>query len=204
VQPVRRRVSAPLRRVHAFLNLVIFLNVLGLIVSALNWLGGGRTLVLFQVFDSDVYGPRPPATQSRYGHFDVSEVLLAVRNPSIPQRILEEIASGTVWLIMTLVLAVLGRRVVAAAMKSDPFTRSMASRLTRLGLIVLIGGFAAELVRFAAGVALYHSAHGGGYAIYAQTERFGFWWLPLGLAILAFAAVVRHGCALRDELDQVV
>ncbi|MDT5038273.1 MAG: hypothetical protein QOE03_3458 [Micromonosporaceae bacterium] len=204
MQPTTRRVSGALRRVCSFLTLVIVLNVLGLVVAAFNWLGHGRTPVTFRVFNSDVYGPRPPAVQPAFRGFDVQEVLVVVRRPSPPQQILEEIGSGTVWLVITLVLAVLARRTVIAAMQSDPFTPAMASRLTRLGTAVLIGGFAAEVMRLAASVALYRSAHGSGYALYAQNSRVGFWWLPLGLAVLAFAAVVRHGCALRAELDQVI
>jgi hypothetical protein len=204
VQPARRRASRALRAVHAFLALVIVLNVLGLVITALNWLGGGRTPVMFRVFPDDVYGSRPPVPQPSYRRFDVEEALVSVRHPSLPQRILEEVASGTVLLVVILVLAVLARRTVVAAMADDPFSPDMARRLTRLGMTVLIGGAAAELTRLLAGMALYRSAHGGGYALYAQTSLIGSWWLALGLAVLAFSAVVRHGCALRAELDQVI
>lgn len=204
MEPSPRRRSRGLRPIRGFLSLVIFLDILGLVISVLNWLGGGRRLVMFRIATYDMYGPQSPASKPAFGRFDVQEVLASVRDPSLPQRLLEEVAGGTVWAVITLVIAVLARRIVNAAMHSDPFTVAMAGRLQRLGLVVLIGGAAAELTNIAAGMALYHSADPHGSPFYALNVPLSFWWLPLGFALLAFSAVVRHGCTLRAELDQVI
>jgi hypothetical protein len=180
------------------------LNIVGLLVIVLNWFGHGRTPLAFRVFESDAYGAQPPPVQAALQRFEVEDVLVAVHDPSLPQRILELIGTGTLTFAVTLVLAVLAQRTVDAAIRSDPFTPDMAGRLTRLGRAVLIGGFGSEAIRLTAGIALYRSAHGTGYAINAQTGQLGAWWLLLGLAVLGFAAVVRHGCALRAELDEVI
>ncbi|MEV4707869.1 hypothetical protein [Actinoplanes sp. NPDC049316] len=42
------------------------------------------------------------------------------------------------------------------------------------------------------------------FSYVGDTVGFSYEWLPLGLAVLAFAAVVRHNCALRAELDEVI
>jgi hypothetical protein len=73
--------------------------------------------------------------------------------------------------------------------------------LRRLGVVVLAGGAAAEIVRVLSAVALPHLAGVDGTL---PLSGFGLWWLPMGLVVLAFAQVIDHGCALRAELDQVV
>ena len=204
MQPSPPRRSRGLRPILGFLTVLTIVDALGLVSSVINWLGHGRTPVTFRIDIDRVYGPRFPAGNPAYSRFEVDDVLASVRDLSVPQRVLEEIASGTLWLVVTLVIALLAYRVVSAAMDSDPFTVEMADRLRRLAVVVLIGGGAAEAATVAAGMALYHSADPHGSALDAQTWPLGLSWLPLGFALLAFSAVVRHGCALRAELDQVI
>jgi hypothetical protein len=183
---------------------VIVVDVLGLVGSVINGVGGGRRPVTFRISAYDMYGPQNPTGKPAFGRFEVQDVMASVRDLSLPQRLLEEVASGTAWALITLVIAVLARRVVDAAIRSDPFTAEMADRLRRLAVVVLIGGAAAELTSIAAAAALYVSAHPHGAGFDPVSWPFGFWWMPLGFALLAFAAVVRHGCTLRAELDQVI
>jgi hypothetical protein len=60
------------------------------------------------------------------------------------------------------------------------------------------------MVRSTAAMLLYTTTvHDGGALVYVDWT-IDFWWLLLGLVILAFAQVVEHGCALRAELDDVI
>jgi hypothetical protein len=44
----------------------------------------------------------------------------------------------------------------------------------------------------------------GGHPFIDTSWMIDFWWLLLGLVILAFAQFIEHGCALRAELDEVI
>jgi hypothetical protein len=65
--------------------------------------------------------------------------------------------------------------VTGEALRNDPFTLAMVRKLRKLGLLILLGGLVYEAAAFVA-----------------------------GRALLAFAEVVRRGCYLRAELDQVI
>jgi hypothetical protein len=101
-------------------------------------------------------------------------------------------------------MIILARRLVDNAIATDPFTVAMARGMRRLGPVVLIGGALAELTRSAATIALYRGAVSGGHPFTDTNWMIDFWWLLLGLTVLAFAQVVEHGCALRAELDEVI
>lgn len=207
-----RRRSRALDPIRGFLSLLIALDLIGLGASVFSWLTGGHTDVTFWLFSTDMNVPPLQPGNSPFRRFDAEAVLATVNNPSLSERVLEDLAGGTVWMVTTLVIAVLGRRLVDAATRSDPFTVEIARRVRRLGVVVLVGGALAQSIIIAAGMAVYHSAHRGGspliadfYSVYDSPDmRFGFWWLPLGFALVAFAAVVRHGCTLRAELDEVI
>jgi hypothetical protein len=107
--------------------------------------------------------------------------------------------------VLVLLEGLLARRLVDLAMGPEgPFTVAMADGLHRLGVIVLVGGFLAEVVQEAAKIALYATAVHDGHPFAHAGYLIDFWWLLTGFAIVGFAAVIRHGCALRDELAEVI
>lgn len=202
--PPSPRRSRSLRPIQGLLTLTIIGNVLGLLVAAANWIGGGRTPVQFWAPFEALANPVPDPLLPAFTHRVDVEVAVAVADPSPAQTALENIALGVVSAVVWLVIAVLARRIVTSALHGDPFTVATADRIRRLSIVILVGGGLAELIRMGAAYALFHSVFPSSTYIGPIQERFSFWWLPLGFAVLAFAAVVRHGCALRAELDEVI
>ncbi|MFI5495012.1 DUF2975 domain-containing protein [Actinoplanes sp. NPDC051859] len=198
--PTPRR-SGPLRPLRVLLTLTIFGNVVTLLLAVIDWISGGRIRTEFlappEALNNLLPDPLQPAFTSKLDDL----VVVTIAEPTLVQRMLEVVAGGAVGAVAWLVIAVLARRIVDSALRADPFTVSTAVQLRRLGVIILAAGGLAEVIGMAAAYALYRSV----FSDSAYTGPIlGFWWLPLGLAVLAFAAVVRHGCALRTELDEVI
>ena len=202
--PPSPRRSRSLRPIRALLTLTIIGNILSLLVVATNWIGGARTPIRFWAPFEALLNPVPVPLEPAFADKVDVEVAVAVADPSAAQTALENIAVGTVSAVVWLVIAVLARRIVTSALHGDPFTVSTADRLRRLSLVILIGGGLAEIVRAGAAYALYRSVFPSSSYLDPIDNSFSLWWLPLGFAVLAFAAVVRHGCALRAELDEVI
>lgn len=194
------------RRLHAIrtlLTLMLTLNVLFLVNAALIKVSG-QIVTGFEVSVDLVYGPQPLLLQQANRHLSPMSIDVYIRDPSLIQTLLGLLAHGLAYGVAALPMIIFARRLVDRAIDTHPFTMAMARGLRRLGLIVLIGGALAELIRSAATIVLYRTAVPGGNAI-ADTEwMIHFWWLLLGLVILAFAQVVEHGCELRTELDRVI
>jgi hypothetical protein len=186
------------------LTFTILGNILFLLVAATNWISGGRTPVRFRAPFDVLNNPVPDPLQPAFTQKVDDAVAVTVADPTPAQTTLEIIAGGTVGAVAWLVIAILARRIVTLALRTDPFTVSTADQIRHLGIVILAGGGVAEVIRAAAAYALYRSVFPSSSYTGSLTETFGFWWLPLGLAVLAFAAVVRHGCALRAELDEVI
>ena len=185
-----------LGKIRGLLSLLLFLNVLTVIGSALVRVTGAN-VTNFTVYPEAVYG----AQQANKQLWPLS-VEVYVDHPTLTQTILGLFAHQLTIALATIPMLVYARRLVDRAIRNHPFTPEMARGLRRLGLLVLAGGLAAEFVRGAAMFALTHSATSGTYIRSEWT--IDFWWLLLGLVILAFAQVVEHGCALRAELDEVI
>jgi hypothetical protein len=189
------------------LTLTIIANVLYLLFTPLQWNSAWRTPVEFwapsDALKNPVPDPLQPAFTPKVEHAVDDTVVVTVADPTFAQTALEDIALGTLGAIAWLVIAILARRIVTSALGADPFTVSTADQIRRLGIIILAAGGLAELIREAASYALYRSVFPSSSYLGTVTGA-SFWWLPLGLAVLAFAAVVRHGCALRAELDEVI
>lgn len=199
LRPQDRRLNA----IRALLTLMLTLNVLFLVNAVLIKVNG-QIVTGFEVSVDLVYGPQPFLLQQGNRHLSPATVDVYVRDPSLIQTLLGLLAHGLAYGVATLPMIIFARRLVHRAIDTHPFTIAMARGLRRLGLIVLIGGALAELIRSAATVALYNTAVSGGSAIADTDWMIHFWWLLLGLVILAFAQVVEHGCALRTELDKVI
>jgi hypothetical protein len=192
-----------LRAIRTLLTLMLVSNVLFLVNAALVRVTG-QIFTHLQVEVGLVYGPQPYLLRQANLDLLPTTVDVYIDRPSVLQTVLGLLAHGLANGLATLPMIVFARRLVDRAAATDPFTMSMARGLRRLGLVVLVGGALAELVRSAAAVALYNSAVRDGHAFFDVDWMIDFWWLLLGLAILAFAQVVEHGCALRAELDEVI
>jgi hypothetical protein len=191
-RPARSKVGR-LRAIRTLLTLMLTLNVLFLINAALIKVSGG-IVASFQVPVDLVYGPQPYVLQQASRHLSPTAVDVYVRDPSLLQTFLGLLTHGLAHAVATLPMIVLARRLVDRAIATDPFTMSMMRGLRRLGLIVLVGGLLAELVRTAAAIALYSSALPHGQPVIDTVSStpgiIDLWWLLLGLVILGFAQVV--------------
>jgi hypothetical protein len=195
------------------MTLTILGNILFLLVTAIDWFLDTATNISVErapvefwapsdALNNPVPDPLQPAFAPKVDHID-DLVAVMVADPTIAQTSLEVIALGLVGAVVWLVIAILARRIVTSALRADPFTVSTADQIRRLGIVILAGGSLAELIRLAASYALFRTVFPSS-SYDGDTIDISFWWLPLGLAVLAFAAVVRHGCALRAELDEVI
>ncbi len=202
--PSPRR-SGALRPLRALLTFTIIVNILFLLLEPLLAWTSGRTPAEFWAPFDALKDPVPDPLQPAFTpKVDDLAVVVIVADPTPAQTMLEILAAGTVGAVAWLVIAIMARRIVTSALRADPFTVATADQIRRLGIVILAAGGLAELVDAAAEYALYRSVFPSSSYTGAGADPLSFWWLPLGLAVLAFAAVVRHGCALRAELDQVI
>jgi hypothetical protein len=193
-----------MKRVRGLLTVMLALNVLFIIQAALVNVSG-QTFTIFDVDPGDVYGPQPYVLQQVNRQINPLYIAVNVRDPSLFQTVLGLFAHGLAQALAAVPMIIFARRLVDRAIAGDPFTAPMVRGLRRLGALVLLGGFAAELVRLAARSALKVSAIGGDWnPLYDPNPTLGFSWLLLGLVILGFAQVIEHGRALRAELDEVI
>jgi hypothetical protein len=119
------------------------------------------------------------------------------------------LSHGLGFIVATLPMLGYAYHVTGDALRNDPFTLAMVRKLRKLGLLILVGGLASEAVAFAAGWALLDDALSDepllrDGASLDPNQYPSLWWLLPGLLLLAFAEVVRRGCYLRAELDEVV
>ncbi|GAA2691539.1 hypothetical protein [Actinoplanes palleronii] len=204
--PSSRR-SGALRPLRALLTVTVVANVGFLVIAAIDWIMGTWNRSEFwapaDALTTPVIDPLLPAFTVQA---DNVAVVVTVADQTPAQAVLDVIAGGTPGAIAWLVIAVLARRIVTAALGPgvDPFAAATAGRIRRLGIVILTAGGLAELISAAAEYTLYRSVFKDSSFTGAGAATFSLWWLPLGLAVLAFAAVVRHGSALRAELDEVI
>ncbi len=198
--PKPRRRLGPIR---TLLSLLLVLNVLA-VISALLVRVSGAVVATLDVDVSEVYGPQPFLLQRRNRHLVPWMVEVSVQDPTLLQTLLGLLSHGLAHTLAALPMIVYARRLVDRAAAGGPFTLDTARGLRRLGRVVLVGGALAEVVQIAATTALLHSVLPGPHGVADTSYRLSLWWLVLGLAVLAFAEVVEHGCALRAELDEVV
>jgi len=151
-EPTRAK-AGRLRAISTLLSVMLALNVLFLINAALIKVTGG-VVATFRVPVQLVYGPQPDLLQQVNQHLRPSTIEVDVRDPSLLQTLLGLLTHGLAHAVATLPMIVMARRLVDRAIATDPFTMSMVRGLRRLGLVVLLGGLGAELVRSAAAIAL--------------------------------------------------
>jgi hypothetical protein len=182
------------------MTLLLVLNVLGLIQVALINVTG----VIVTEFEAPIQllGPQPPLLGEPSRGLSFMTVTAHINDPTAAQTVLGLLANGLAFAVATLPMIIMARRLVDQAVAGDPFTVAVATGLRRLGRLILLGGLIAEVVSSAAAYALYDSVLPSDGAI--NTIMIDFWWLLLGLVVLSFAQIMRHGCALRTELDEVI
>ncbi|HZM83644.1 MAG TPA: DUF2975 domain-containing protein [Candidatus Limnocylindrales bacterium] len=133
----------------------------------------------------------------------------AVEHVSTRVAILEPTPAQALWYLGTflpsavVLLAALSMllRLLSRARRANPFTRDTVRDLRWLAVVVLVGGTLASLVESVATLRL--SA-----GLKPDTVS-GYWnlpalWLLAGFGAMAVAEIVARGCALREELDEVV
>ncbi len=151
----------------------------------------------------------PPYTEAmrRLPGFNLGQTAVYADRPDVARDLLYSLGNGLAVALALIPLLVSAIRLIGHARRTDPFTPYMVRRLRRLGLSVLALGLLSGVVEYVAqrillNISLPHD----------QTLRFGAtighyptpWWLLPGLMLLAFAEIVRHGCDLRAELDEVI
>ena len=192
--------------IRRLLSLMLSLNIVGLITAALLRIDRA-SVTTFSVEPEQVYGSQPyELQQTNRGLIRPLDIVVVLENPSLGQTILGLLAHGLAYTVATIPMIIYARRLVDEAIATHPFTLSIARGLRRLGLIVLLGGFLAEVVRSVSAIALRQGTIHEGNPLTNADWIVGasFWWLVLGFTILAFAQVVEHGCTLRAELDEVI
>jgi hypothetical protein len=191
----------PLSAVRKLLTGMLTINVLVIALAVTNLLERSNQARLTVAPDL-VYGPQPHLLET--GSLRVESLDVLVKEPSTLQNVLGLFSHGLAFALLALPMVSFARRLVDRAAANHPFTPEMARGLRRLGIIVLTGGAAAEVIRGAAALALYNSAVQHGNALLDVNWMLEFWWLLVGLTVLGFARVVEHGCTLRAELDEVI
>jgi hypothetical protein len=194
-----------LRPFRAILLVLIVVNVLSLPVGVLQLFNGRYVIGTVDFHALFPQGqPRPTQAGITFGSVDF------FWGPTDAyQTVLFGLSQGLGWIVATLPMLVYAHHVTDEALRNDPFTMTMVRKLRTLGLLILVGGLVAEVVVFAAGWALLDEALANepGLRAGANLELVRYpsvWWLLCGLMVLGFAEVVRRGCLLRAELDDVI
>jgi len=98
--------------------------------------------------------------------------------------------------VLSMLLGLLNR-----ARRANPFTRATVRDLRWISVVLIAGGTLASLVEAIAAMGLSASIPPGNIA---GTWKLPVLWLLTGFGALAVSEIVARGCALREELDEVV
>jgi DUF2975 family protein len=148
------------------------------------------------------------AARQRFPSVFPGDVEVFASHASRTQVLLYVLGRGVVSGLLAIPVYGYAIKLIDEARKADPFTLAMVRGLRRLGLMILALGVLSEA---AVGItqavllqlALPHDRRFGG-AFAHSNYRPSLWWLVAGLVVLAFSEVVKRGCDLRAELDEVI
>jgi hypothetical protein len=194
-----------MRAIRALLVVLIILDCVSLPIGALQLFNGAYPICTVMFTDLFRQGlPNFPYSQMSFGG-----VQLFCHPTGAYQVLMFGLSQGLGLIVVTLPMLVYAYHVAGEALRNDPFTLVMVRKLRKLGLLILVGGLVSEVVAFAAGWALLNDALSSQPVLRNGAELdlnryLSFWWLLPGLLVLAFAEVVRRGCLLRAELDEVI
>lgn len=193
-----------LRPIRVFLGILIVLELVGLLVAVLQLSGGGYVIGAVQLHD--LLPGATPIADPRLGFGGVQVLWHPV---GAFQILMFALGYGLGTLVASLPMLLYAYHVTDEALRNDPFTLVMVSKLRKLALLILVGGVVSEAAAFAARWALLNDVLAVQPALregaYVDASRYpSWWWLAPGLLVLAFAEMVRRGCYLRAELDGVI
>jgi hypothetical protein len=195
-----------------------WLNVIGWVLAGilvfdvlsipLLYLGNG--IVMIGTVDvRAIFSGEPYANASqRLPDLSLGDVTVYASAPNRTYELLYSLGNGLPVRLVLIPLLFSAIRLIENARHNDPFTPQMVRRLRRLGLWVLALGLLSSIVEYVAQRVLLDLALPPDDSL-----RFGamishypmpWWWLIPGLVLLAFSEIVRHGCDLRAELDEVI
>jgi hypothetical protein len=138
----------------------------------------------------------------------LGQVTVSADRPTPAQDLLYSLGNGLAVMLVLIPLLIVAIRLTEHARLNDPLTPQMVRRLRRLGLWTLALGLLSTVVEYVAQTVLLNVVLPADPAL-----RFGaqishlptpWWWLLSGLMLLGFSEIVRHGCDLRAELDEVI
>lgn len=137
----------------------------------------------------------PPGVEPT-GH---SEIM--INDPTLGQSALRT-ASLVLALAVALVVAGHLTRTVQAAIAGDPFSHANLRQVRVIGLLLLFGGLAGTLSSMVTPwlIARISLGDAAGSPVITEPPTLAL----AGIVVLAVAEVMRHGAALRAELDEVV
>ena len=164
------------------------------------------TLPISSIFSGEPYVSAN--VPQRLPGLSLGQVTVSASRPSRAEYLLHSLGNGLAVALVLIPLLIAAIRLTEHARLNDPFTPRMVRRLRRLGLWTLALGLLSTVVEYTAQTILLDIA-----LPHDETPRFGatishyptpWWWLLSGLMLLGFSEIVRHGCDLRAELDEVI
>ena len=129
------------------------------------------------------------------------QVALTIEDPTLGQRMLF-VATSVPGLLLVAEIARRMAKLLRAAQDHDPFTAQTSRDLTSVAKITAFGGLGVWAVSAVATAALSTTVLESGVAVRPHQSPLG--WLAVGLIFAAFAQLVAHGVAMREELDTII
>lgn len=152
--------------------------------------------ISFEVNRASDPGALPP------GHRWSGPSPIWIDDPTLPQTALKLAGAAAPFALLWIVARTL-RQVIADAAAGNPFSDRNLRRVHRLGLVLLFGGIGVMVITPVTQWAIGRLSLGeevGGPMFLTEPP-----YLPLvGVVVLAVSEVMRHGAALRAELDTVI
>jgi len=196
-----------LRAFRAVVELLLVVDIFSLLVTPLEHV---RSVGKVQV---TVFWQGDPYMHRMHPELDPGQIavgLSQVRDNqfidySALQTLLYLISHHLVFLLVTIPMLVMARRVITRAIDGDPFTPEMVRRLRILGLVVLVGGALSELTEYVCATVLLHITVPADALDFSEPDvKITLWWVMPAFILLAVSEVVRRGVAMRAELDTVI
>jgi hypothetical protein len=196
-----------LQAIRAILTLLLVSDVLVLLLSPTEHVSSVGSVSTGVMWSGDAYVHR------QLPELEVSRVAVGLDlardnhliDYSLGQKLLYLMSHRLAFILVSIPMLILARRVVATAIHSDPFTPDMVRRLRVLGLAVLIGGALSEAAEYVCAQVLLRMVVPKQALFSAEPDvRITLWWLLPAFILLAVAEVVRRGVAMRAELDTVI
>jgi hypothetical protein len=197
-----------------------WLNVIGWVLAGILVFDvGSIPLVVFghgapavgTVSISDIFSGEPYVSANvpqRLPGLSLGQVTVSADRPSRAEDVLYCLGNGLAVALVLIPLLIAAIRLTEHARLNDPFAPQMVRRLRRLGLWTLALGLLSTVVEYAAQNILLNMALPPDPTLrtWATISHHPtpWWWLLSGLMLLGFSEIVRHGCDLRAELDEVI